>query len=43
LPAGSAGVLPDELPVVFANAERAFVESTLGELLPQSFGPEDLA
>ncbi len=34
---------PDELPVVFANAERAFVESTLGELLPQSFGPEDLA
>jgi cytidine deaminase len=32
----------DDMPVVFANAERVVVESTLGELLPHSFGPEDL-
>jgi len=32
----------DDMPVVFADAKRSFVESTLGELLPHSFGPEDL-
>ncbi len=32
----------DDMPVVFANAQRRFVESTLGALLPHSFGPEDL-
>ena len=32
----------DDMPVVFANAARVVVESTLGELLPHSFGPEDL-
>lgn len=32
----------DDMPVVFANADRVVVESTLGELLPHSFGPEDL-
>ena len=32
----------DEMPVVFANAKRNYIESTLGELLPHSFGPEDL-
>lgn len=31
-----------DMPVVFADAKRNFVESTLGELLPHSFGPEDL-
>jgi cytidine deaminase len=31
-----------DMPVVFADADRNFVESTLGELLPHSFGPEDL-
>jgi len=31
-----------DMPVVFANANREFIESTLGELLPHSFGPEDL-
>jgi len=31
-----------DMPVVFANADRVVVESTLGELLPHSFGPEDL-
>ncbi len=33
----------DDMPVVFADAKRNYVESTLGELLPHSFGPEDLA
>ncbi len=32
----------DDMPVVFADGKRNFVESTLGELLPHSFGPEDL-
>ncbi len=32
----------DDMPVLFADAERNYVESTLGELLPHSFGPEDL-
>lgn len=31
-----------DMPVVFANAKRNYIESTLGELLPHSFGPEDL-
>lgn len=31
-----------DMPVVFANADRETVESTLGDLLPHSFGPEDL-
>lgn len=31
-----------DMPVVFADANRNVVESTLGELLPHSFGPEDL-
>jgi len=31
-----------DMPVVFADADRNFVESTLVELLPHSFGPEDL-
>lgn len=33
----------DDMPVVFANANRETVETTFGELLPHSFGPEDLA
>ena len=33
----------DDMPVVFANADRETVESTMSELLPHSFGPEDLA
>ena len=32
----------DDMPVVFADNKRNYVESTLGELLPHSFGPEDL-
>ena len=32
----------DDMPVVFADNKRNFVESTLGALLPHSFGPEDL-
>ena len=32
----------DDMPVVFANNKRNYIESTLGELLPHSFGPEDL-
>ena len=32
----------NDMPVVFADSKRNFVESTLGELLPHSFGPEDL-
>ncbi|HAX39393.1 MAG TPA: cytidine deaminase [Clostridiales bacterium] len=32
----------DDMPVVFADGKRNFVESTLGALLPHSFGPEDL-
>ena len=32
----------DDMPVVFADKERNLIESTLGELLPHSFGPEDL-
>ena len=32
----------DDMPVVFADKDRYFTESTLGELLPHSFGPEDL-
>ncbi|MEA5048912.1 MAG: cytidine deaminase [Eubacteriales bacterium] len=32
----------DDMPVVFADSERRYTESTLGELLPHSFGPEDL-
>ncbi len=32
----------DDMPIVFANINREMVESTLGELLPNSFGPEDL-
>lgn len=32
----------EDMPVVFADAKRNVVESTLGELLPHSFGPEDL-
>lgn len=32
----------NDMPVVFADAKRNFIESTLGELLPHSFGPEDL-
>ena len=32
----------DDMPVVFANSKRDRIESTLGELLPHSFGPEDL-
>jgi len=31
-----------DMPVVFADAKRNVIESTLGELLPHSFGPEDL-
>jgi len=31
-----------DMPVVFADGKRNFIESTLGELLPHSFGPEDL-
>ena len=32
----------DDMPVVFADGKRNYIESTLGELLPNSFGPEDL-
>ncbi|MEZ4627998.1 MAG: cytidine deaminase, partial [Eubacteriales bacterium] len=32
----------DDMPVVFADKDRNVIESTLGELLPHSFGPEDL-
>ncbi len=32
----------DDMPVVFADGKRSYIESTLGELLPHSFGPEDL-
>lgn len=32
----------DDMPVVFADGRRNYIESTLGELLPHSFGPEDL-
>ncbi len=32
----------DDMPVVFANADRVVIETTLGDLLPHSFGPEDL-
>ncbi len=32
----------DDMPVVFADNNRNYIESTLGELLPHSFGPEDL-
>ncbi len=32
----------DDMPVVFADKDRNFTESTLGDLLPHSFGPEDL-
>ena len=32
----------DDMPVVFADVKRNYIESTLGELLPHSFGPEDL-
>ncbi len=31
-----------DMPVVFADVKRNFIESTLGDLLPHSFGPEDL-
>lgn len=31
-----------DMPVVFADAKRNYVESTLKELLPHGFGPEDL-
>lgn len=31
-----------DMPVVFADSKRNFVESTLGELLPHSFGSVDL-
>ena len=31
-----------DMPVVFADAKRNYIESTLGDLLPHSFGPEDL-
>jgi len=33
----------DDLPIVCADAKRDYVETTLGALLPNSFGPEDLA
>lgn len=33
----------DDLVIVCADAKRESVETTLGELLPRSFGPEDLA
>ncbi len=32
----------NDFPVIFADSNRNVVESTLGELLPHSFGPEDL-
>ena len=32
----------DDMPVVFADNKRNYIESTLGEMLPHSFGPEDL-
>ena len=32
----------DDMPVAFADKDRNVIESTLGELLPHSFGPEDL-
>ena len=32
----------DDMPVVFADNKRNYIESTLGALLPHSFGPEDL-
>lgn len=32
----------EDMPVVFADAERNYIESTLGELLPHSFGSESL-
>ena len=32
----------DDMPVVFADKDRNVIESTLGALLPHSFGPEDL-
>ena len=32
----------DDMPVVFADKDRNVIKSTLGELLPHSFGPEDL-
>ena len=32
----------DDMPVVFADKDRNVIISTLGELLPHSFGPEDL-
>jgi len=32
----------DDMPVVFADKDRNVIESTLGELLPHSFGLEDL-
>lgn len=31
-----------DMPVVFADGKRNYTESTLGELLPHSFGQEDL-
>ena len=31
-----------DMPVVFADSKRNFIESTLGELLPHSFGSVDL-
>ena len=32
----------NDMPVVFADNKRNYIESTLGDLLPHSFGPEDL-
>ena len=33
----------EDMPVVFANADRVVIEATLGDLLPHSFGLEDLS
>src|SRR4051812_32677145 len=33
---------PKETPVVYASADGEAVETTIGELLPDAFGPQDL-
>ncbi len=38
----TAGNRPLPFDIVFADNKRNYVESTLGALLPHSFGPEDL-
>lgn len=33
---------PDEMLIICAKSETDYIERTLGEMLPESFGPEDL-